>query len=103
MITPRDGTVVVVAGTPDTDLWAVVGPRTFAAEQIRAAWDAGAAVTALDPSAPLTVQSDLLAQLRPTHLVDADGVRRFPGGTPVAAGTAAGAEGGGGDGALASS
>ncbi|MEI8002216.1 MAG: fatty acid--CoA ligase family protein [Actinomycetes bacterium] len=78
-----------MAGTPDTDLWAVVGPRTFAAEQIRAAWDAGAAVTALDPSAPLTVQSDLLAQLRPTHLVDADGVRRFPGGTPVAAGTAA--------------
>ena len=78
-----------MAGTPDTDLWAVVGPRTFAAERVRAAWDAGVAVTVLDPSAPAAVQAGLLDLLRPTHLVDPDGVRPHPGGVPVAAGTTA--------------
>lgn len=89
MITPRDGTVAVVADTPDTDLWAVVGPRAFAVERVRAAWAAGVAATVLDPDAPPAVRDGLLDLLRPTHVVDPTGIRPHPGGIPVAGGTAA--------------
>src|SRR5690349_3384180 len=73
---------------PEADeapLTAVLAPRPAAAAAVTAAWDAGEAVTVLDPAAPPAVVADLLERLRPTHLLDGDGRRPLPGGVPVAA------------------
>ena len=51
-------------------------------------WDEGAAVLPIDTSAPPPVVEGLLAALRPTALLTADGLQRRADGEPVAAGTA---------------
>lgn len=72
-----------MAGMGEADLVAVLRPRPEAAAVVRAAWDAGAAVTVLDPAAPRAVIDDLLTRLAPTHLDDRDGRQPLPGGIPV--------------------
>src|SRR5689334_561447 len=77
---------------PEVDeapLTAVLLPRPASAAAVTAAWDAGAAVTVLDPTAPAPAIEGLLERLRPTHLLDGDGRRRVPGGVPVSAGVRA--------------
>jgi O-succinylbenzoic acid--CoA ligase len=59
------------------------------ARAVFAAWDAGEAIFPVDPAAPAAERERLLAQLRPTHIQDADGRRAVPGGVPAAAGTVA--------------
>src|SRR6266545_1965366 len=71
------------------DLLAVVLPRPAAAEAIVRAWEAGEAVLPLDPDAPGPELARLLAAARPTHLLDAAGRSRLPGGRPAPPGTAA--------------
>jgi len=78
-----------MAGPGEADLLAIVAPRPRAAELVRAARDAGAAVTVLDPTAPRAVLDGLLAAVAPTHVVDAEGRHPRPGGVPVPEGTAA--------------
>ena len=78
-----------MAGPGEADLLAIVAPRPRAAALVRDAWDADAAVTVLDPTAPRAVLDGLLAAVAPTHIVDDDGRRVLPGGVPVPAGTAA--------------
>ncbi|MCJ7438233.1 MAG: fatty acid--CoA ligase family protein [Acidimicrobiia bacterium] len=73
----------------DAALVAIILPRPSAAAAVAAAWDAGEAVTVLDPAAPPAVRARLLDLLRPTHLLDEDGRRDLPGGVAVAGGTAA--------------
>src|SRR5689334_2076513 len=73
---------------PEADeapLTAVLLPRPEAAAAVTAAWDAGSAVTVLDPAAPAPAIDGLLARLRPTHLLDGDGRRPVPAGVPVTA------------------
>jgi O-succinylbenzoic acid--CoA ligase len=78
---------------PEADeaaLVAVVGRGAAVARAAVAAWDAGEAVLPVDPAAPEAAIRDLVARVRPTHIVDADGHRRANAdGVPVAAGTAA--------------
>ena len=78
-----------MAGQSEAPLVAVVLPRADAAAAVIDAWDRGEAVTVVDPDAPASATRDLLVALRPTHVVDADGRRPYPGGVPVAGGTAA--------------
>jgi o-succinylbenzoate---CoA ligase len=78
-----------VSGSLHIALDAVVLPRPAAAGAIIQAWEAGRAVLPLDPAAPAPATRRLLDVSRPTHLVDADGRRRLPGGRPVAAQVAA--------------
>jgi o-succinylbenzoate---CoA ligase len=78
-----------VSGSLHIALDAVVLPRPAAAGAIIQAWEAGRAVLPLDPAAPAPATRRLLDVSRPTHLVDADGRRRLPGGRPVAAEVAA--------------
>lgn len=78
-----------MAGPGEVDLRAVMAPRRRAADLVRDAWDAGAAVTVIDPSAPPAAVEKVLATVAPTHLVDIDGRRPLPGGVPAAEGTAA--------------
>jgi O-succinylbenzoic acid--CoA ligase len=66
---------------------ALRGQRAAAA--LVAAWEAGEAVLPLDPAAPPRELRRVLAAARPTHLLDADGRRRLPGGEPAEPGTAA--------------
>ncbi len=54
-----------------------------------AVWDAGDAIFPVDPGAPAAAVAELLAQVRPTYVVDDDGRHARPDGIPVAAGTAA--------------
>jgi O-succinylbenzoic acid--CoA ligase len=70
-------------------LLAVALPRPAAAEAIVRAWEAGEAVLPLDPDAPGPELARLLDAARPTHLLDAGGRSRLPGGRPAAPGTAA--------------
>lgn len=63
-------------------------PR-LAAPAIVAAWAAGEAVLPLNPAAPPVEIDRLLARLRPTELLDADGRRELADGVGVPAGTAA--------------
>jgi o-succinylbenzoate---CoA ligase len=70
----------------EAPLTAVLLPRPAAAAAVTAAWDAGEAVTVLDPTAPPPATRALLALLRPTHLLDGDGRRPLAGGVPVGAG-----------------
>src|SRR5919108_4012933 len=70
-------------------LLAVVLPRPAAAEAIVRAWEAGEAVLPLDPDAPGPELARLLEAARPTHLLDAGGRSRLPGGRPAAPGTGA--------------
>jgi len=74
---------------PDAALVAIILPRPAAAAAIARAWDAGEAVTVLDPAAPPAVRARLLDLLRPTHLLDEEGRRDLPGGTAATGGTAA--------------
>jgi O-succinylbenzoic acid--CoA ligase len=69
-------------------LLAVVLPRPAAAEAIVRAWEAGEAVLPLDPDAPGPELARLLDVARPTHLLDATGRSRLPGGRPAGPGTA---------------
>src|SRR5260370_24762039 len=71
------------AMTGDANLVAVALDRPAAAVTVRRSWEAGEAVVVLDPGAPSGVFDALLAQARPTHLVDAAGPRPSPGGVPV--------------------
>jgi O-succinylbenzoic acid--CoA ligase len=70
-------------------LVAIALPRPAAARAVVAAWEAGEAVLPLDPGAPAAELKGILAAARPTHLLDADGRRRLPGGEPGEAGLAA--------------
>ena len=70
-------------------LVAVLLPRPEAAAAVTAAWDAGEAVTVLDPAAPEAVRAALIGQLRPTDVHDADGRRTHADGLGVPDGTAA--------------
>jgi O-succinylbenzoic acid--CoA ligase len=70
-------------------LTAVCLPPPAAASAIVEAWDGKRAVLPLDPGAPAAERDRILASLRPTHLLDADGLRPLPGGEPVAAEVAA--------------
>jgi O-succinylbenzoic acid--CoA ligase len=72
-----------------TPLVAIVLPRPAAAAAVVGAWEAGEAVLPLDPRAPAAELRRLLDAARPTHLVDAGGRHRRPGGRPVEAGVAA--------------
>ncbi len=72
-----------------SELLAVVLPRSAAAAEIVRAWEAGRAVLPLDPAAPAPELRAVLDALRPTHLVDRDGVEALPGGEPVEDGVAA--------------
>lgn len=65
-------------------LTAVMLPARRAAAAIRAAWDSGEAVAPLDPNAPAEDTRRVLASLRPTHLLDADGCHEVDGGLGVA-------------------
>jgi o-succinylbenzoate---CoA ligase len=70
-------------------LLAVALPRPATAEAVVHAWEAGEAVLPLDPDAPGPELARLLDAARPTHLLDAGGRSRLPGGRPAAPGTAA--------------
>ena len=59
----------------DTALVAIVAPRAQAAAKITEAWDKGEAVLVLDPAAPESARTELLAQLAPTHIDDGTGRR----------------------------
>jgi O-succinylbenzoic acid--CoA ligase len=72
-----------------SDLLAVVLPRSAAAPEIVRAWEAGRAVLPIDPAAPLPELRRILDALRPTHLLDRDGVTALPDGEPVEDGVAA--------------
>lgn len=76
-------------GQSEAPLLAVVLPRPAAAHAVAGAWDRGDAVTVLDPALPPAALERLLALVRPSHVVDADGPRPFPGGSGVPAGIAA--------------
>src|SRR4051794_40515784 len=78
-----------MAGPGEVDLLAIVAPRVRAADLVRAAWDAGEAVTVIDPTAPPAALARVLDALAPTHLVDGSGRRALPRGVPVPEGTAA--------------
>jgi O-succinylbenzoic acid--CoA ligase len=71
------------------ELLAVVLPRPAAAAEIVRAWEAGHAVLPLDPAAPAPELRGILDALRPTRLVDRDGLEALPGGEPVEDGVAA--------------
>src|SRR6266567_3872297 len=71
------------------ELLAVVLPRPAAAAEIVRAWEAGHAVLPLDPASPAPELRGILDALRPTHLVDRDGLEALPGGEPVEDGVAA--------------
>src|SRR6266700_1960302 len=64
-------------------------PRPAAAAEIVRAWEAGHAVLPLDPASPAPELRWILDALRPTHLVDRDGLEALPGGEPVDDGVAA--------------
>ncbi len=72
-----------------SDLLAVLLPRPAAAAEIVQAWEAGRAVLPVDPAAPAPELRRILDSLRPTHLVDGDGVVALPDGEPVEEGVAA--------------
>jgi O-succinylbenzoic acid--CoA ligase len=79
-----------VPAADEAALVAVIGRGGVVARAAIAAWEAGEAVLPLDPSMPAAARDELLAQLKPTHLVEGDGERRaLTDGVPVAAGTAA--------------
>jgi o-succinylbenzoate---CoA ligase len=69
-------------------LVAIALPRPAAARAIVAAWEAGEAALPLDPDAPAAELKGALAAARPTHLLDAGGRGRLPGGEPSEAGLA---------------
>ena len=56
---------------------------TDLAEAAPRLWDEGHAVLPLDPGAPPTVIRQITAALRPTHILDADGLQSLPDGVPV--------------------
>jgi O-succinylbenzoic acid--CoA ligase len=72
-----------------SDLLALVLPRSAAAPEIVRAWEAGRAVLPVDPAAPGPELRRILDALRPTHLLDRDGLVSLPGGEPVEEGVAA--------------
>lgn len=72
-----------------SELLAVVLPRPAAAAEIVRAWEAGRAVLPLDPAAPAPELRGILDALRPTQLVDRDGLAALRGGEPVEDGVAA--------------
>ncbi|MBM3659885.1 MAG: acyl--CoA ligase [Actinobacteria bacterium] len=78
-----------MAGPGEVDLLAIVAPRRRAADLVRDAWDAGDAVTVIDPAAPAATVARVLATVAPTHLVDLDGRHPLSDGLPAPAGTAA--------------
>ena len=76
-------------GSSDVALVAIALPRPAAAAAVTRAWNAGEAVTVLDPAAPPRVRSLALELLRPTHLVDPEGRHDVPDGVGAPVGTAA--------------
>jgi O-succinylbenzoic acid--CoA ligase len=70
-------------------LVAIVLPRPAAAAAVGAAWEAGEAVTVLDPAAPPAIRTRLLTMLRPTHVLDETGRHDVPDGVEAPGGTAA--------------
>ena len=75
--------------SPSVAVVAIALSRPAAARAVVAAWEAGEAVVPLDPGAPAAERKGLLAAARPTHLLDAEGRSRLPGGEPAEAGVAA--------------
>lgn len=87
---PRRVTVgTVTSSTSETALVATLLPNQQIAAIAIAAWDAGEAIAPIALSATRHEIADRLAQLRPTHLVDADGRHGLADGLPVAADSAA--------------
>lgn len=78
-----------MAAPGEADFLAIVAPRVRAADLVRAAWDAGEAITVIDPAAPPAAVARVLDALAPTHLVDESGRHALSGGVPVPEGTAA--------------
>jgi O-succinylbenzoic acid--CoA ligase len=76
-------------GSDETEVVAVIAAGRSLAEAAVAAWDAGEAILPINPAAPRAERDRLLAALRPTHVVDADGRGANPGGIPAPADTAA--------------
>jgi o-succinylbenzoate---CoA ligase len=72
-----------------SDLLAVVLPRSAAVPEIVRAWEAGRAVLPIDPAAPWPELRRVLDALRPTHLLDRDGVVALADGEAVEEGVAA--------------
>ncbi len=68
---------------PDRSLTAVVLPRPGAAAALTQRWDRDEAVAVIDPTLPPAALARLLVAVAPTHVLDADGERREPGGKPV--------------------
>jgi len=76
-----------VTAPDDSSLVAVLLPGPAAAAAVRRIWDTGMAATIVDPAHPDPVP--ILDRLAPTHVLDADGTHRRPGGRPVPAGVGA--------------
>jgi o-succinylbenzoate---CoA ligase len=68
---------------------AIALPAPAAAEAVAAAWSEGVAVLPLDPTAPANARAQVVDRLRPTELLDGDGLRPLPTGDPAPPGTAA--------------
>lgn len=73
-----------MAERSEGSLTAVVLDGPEAADAMVAEWDQGRAVLPLDPRAPRPEHRQILAALRPTHLLGEWGPRALPGGVPVA-------------------
>ncbi len=76
-------------GSDETAVVAVIGAGHPLAVAAIAAWDAGEAILAINPAAPRAEQLRLLAQLRPTHVIDGGSRQSVEGGVPAPADTAA--------------
>jgi O-succinylbenzoic acid--CoA ligase len=73
----------------ETALVAAVASGRRLAEAVITAWDAGEAIVPINPVLPAAEIDRLLAQVRPTHVVDGDRNRASAAGLPVARDTAA--------------
>ncbi len=76
-----------MTGPNDSQLHAIALPGPEAAAAVRRAWDEGHAVSVLDPNP--AGSAERLDALAPTHVIDGDGVRPFPGGRGVVEGVGA--------------
>src|SRR5438128_568964 len=73
----------------EVPLVATLLPNRDLAPVVFTAWDRGHAVLPLNPALPRVQLDALLAQARPTHMLDDDGYHTLTDGAPVPADTAA--------------
>ncbi len=76
-------------GSDETAVVAVIAAGHPLAVAAVSAWDAGEAILPLNPASPRVERDRLLAQLRPTHVVDGEHREAIPGGVPAPADAAA--------------